>query len=357
MPDLLERIVDVIITRQTTVPSMRSFSEHLFVDEFDPTGTRFADRRVIVIGSPEELITAGLSKESAAYRAAVKQFSQSPRIRFMYVGCKQPNDASWTVALSEIKKRNDGFYAISTCARTMAEQQQIALWTEANQKLYGIESGDPQITDEETGDIASWAKLFNLDRSFVFFHPDSAPGADGKITDGDHFPAAALFGKVLTFQPGSATWMFKDLNAVPTYELDTDKFNTATNKNAMLYCRVADVPITFWGKVSSGEYIDIIHGCDWLRARIMNKVFTVLKKHKKVPFTDVGITWIDGALRSALQEGVDLAGLLETYTIHKPLASNIPASEKANRNLSMLDFEGPVQGAIHTTRIRGNVTL
>jgi hypothetical protein len=196
-----------------------------------------------------------------------------------------------------------------------------------------------------------------MDYTFCIFHPDCVPGSDEKISESDPMPAVALFGKMLTYQPGSATWMFKDLNSVPTYELETNQFNTATAKNALLYCRVADVPTTFWGKVGSGEYIDIIHGCDWLRARIQNEVFTVLNKHKKVPYTDIGITIIANALQAALQEGVDVAELLESYVIKKPLKSNIPEYEKAARNLPWLDFEGPVQGAIHTTKIRGTVTL
>ena len=357
MADLLERIVDVVINRQTSVPSMKSFSEHLFVDTFNPVGTKFANKRVLVIGDPEELITAGLDADSVPYKAAMKQFSQSPHIGKMYIGCKTPADTNWGVALSAIKKADNGFYAVTTSARTMAEQQEIVLWVEANQKLYGIESGDQNIVDEETGDIAAYIKLNNIDRSFVFYHPDCEPDESGKITDDDPMPAVAFFGKQLTFQPGSATWMFKDMNAVPTYELDTGPFETATAKNVLLYCLVADVPTTFWGKVGSGEYIDIIHGCDWLRARIQNKVFTDLKKNKKVPFNDTGIAIITGALRSALQEGKDIAELLDDYTITAPERTNVAEDERGKRNLPGVEFEGPVQGAIHTTRIRGNITL
>jgi len=357
MADLLDRIVDVTLNRQTTVPSMKSFSEHLFVDAFDPTGTKFAEKRVIAIGDPEELVSAGLKPESPAYRAAMKQFAQNPHIGTMHVGVKRPGDKSWADALSAIRKENGDFYAVTTSARTMAEQQEIAGWVEANEKLYCIESGDPTITGKESGDIAAWIKLMNLDRSFVFFHPDCAPGENGKITAEDPMPGVAAFGSILTFQPGSATWMFKDFKAVPTYALDTGEFNTASAKNAMLYCLVAGVPTTFWGKVGSGEYIDIIHGCDWLKARIQNKVFADLKKNKKVPFNDTGIAIVTGALRSALQEGIDVAELLDDYDITVPSKADVPEDERGKRNLPGVSFTAPVQGAIHTTKIRGNITL
>ncbi|MDR2071468.1 MAG: hypothetical protein LBP81_08670 [Treponema sp.] len=52
----------------------------------------------------------------------------------------------------------------------MANQQECAQWIQANEKLGGLCSGDSTIPDAETGDIAAWAKLNNLDRVFVFFH-------------------------------------------------------------------------------------------------------------------------------------------------------------------------------------------
>lgn len=358
MADLLNRIVEVVINRQTMIPSMKSFSEHLFVDAFDVTGTDFdAAHRVKVIGDPEELITAGLTVNSVPYLAAQKQFSQNPHIGKMYIGVKLPTDANWGAALSAIKKQNDGFYAVTASARTMEEQQEIATWVEANKKLYCAESGDSMITDEETGDIAAWLKLNNMDRTFVIFHPGCVPGENGKIVSADPMPGVALFGGMLTFQPGSATWMFKDMNAVPTYELETGQFDTASAKNAMLYCSVADVPTTFWGKVGSGEYIDIIHGCDWLEARIQNKIFTDLKKNKKVPFNNTGIEIIKGALKSALDEGIKIAELLDSYEITIPDASEVAEDEKAERNLPQVKFSAPLQGAIHTTKLSGTVTL
>jgi hypothetical protein len=359
MADLIERIVDVVINRQTTVPSMKSFSEHLFVSEFDVQDTTFdADHRVKVIGDPEELITAGLTVDSVPYLAAQKQFSQSPHIKKMYIGVKLPTDETWGAALSAIKKQNNGFYAVTTSARSMDEQQVIAQWVEANEKLYGIESGDPLIISAPTGDIAAWIKLNNLDRSFVLYHPDCIGDKDNqKITANDPMPAVALFGSQLTFQPGSATWMFKDMNAVPTYELDAGSFEQASAKNTMLYCLVADVPTTFWGKVGSGEYIDIIHGCDWLKARIQNKIFMVLKNRKKVPFNDVGIQTVIDALNAALQEGVDIAELLESYVVTAPTREEVPEDERGKRNLPNVKFDAPVQGAIHTTQIRGTITL
>jgi hypothetical protein len=71
----------------------------------------------------------------------------------------------------------------------------------------------------------------------------------------------------------------------------------------------------------------------------------------------MGITIVCDALRDALQEGVDVAEVLNSYTITTPEASSIPADEKAKRNLPDVKWDAPLQGAIHTARFRGTVTL
>jgi hypothetical protein len=359
MADLIDKIVKVVITRQTSVPSMKSFSEHLVADMFDPSGITpvfDADHRVRLFSSPSEILEAGFTSDSFIYRAAEKQFSQSPHIGQIYVGLKMSSDASWADTLTAIMNQNNSWYALSTSARTMADQQQIAQWVQANEKLTILATGDDTVINEETGDIASWAKLMNLDRVVVFYHPDAGLNESGKVKEVDPIPEAAYFGKMLTKHPGSPTWKFKDLQAVPTFALTGGQFTTAMNKNATVYCLVADVAMTFEGKTAAGEYIDVIHGLDWLKARIQNLVFTPMKQMDKIPFTDSGIQIIVGQLRAALDEGVRYS-ILASFDITNPSAAEVPADQKAKRNLPDVNWTSPLAGAIHSTEINGTVTL
>jgi hypothetical protein len=358
MGDLLDKIVDVTITRQTTVPSMKSFSEHLIVDMFDPASIPGfgAGSRIKVFGSPDEVLGAGFPTDSFIYRAFVKQFSQSPHIGRAWVGVKLASDASWADALGAIKRASNVFYAVSASAREMAAQQQIAQWVQANEKLVIIGTGDPAVVDQETGDFAAWAKLNNLDRVIPFYHPDCGLDAQGQVKADDPIPEAAYFGKMLTKHPGSPTWKFKGLQAVPTFELDEGQFTKSQDKNATVYCSVADVPMTFEGKTAAGEFIDVIHGCDWLKARIQNLVFSKLVELDKVPFTDAGIQIIVGQLRQALDEGIKYE-ILASYDIGFPAAADVATTEKGIRLLPDISFEAPLAGAIHATKIKGTVKL
>jgi hypothetical protein len=269
-----------------------------------------------------------------------------------------PADANWTAALTKMKEENNDWYAISVSARMMANQQECAQWIQANEKLGGLCNGDSTITDEETGDIAEWAKLNNLDRVFVFFHPDAklADAAVDALAANDPLPEAAYFGKMLTYPPGSVNWKFKELQSVPTYELTQGQVKNVEDKNATWYMTTADVPMTANGQVASGEYIDVIHGLDWLKARIQNLVFTALVNVDKVPFTDEGVQMVVSPLKAALEEGKKNK-ILASYEITFPAVADVSVTDKGKRFLPDVNFTGVLAGAINATKINGVVTL
>jgi hypothetical protein len=257
-----------------------------------------------------------------------------------------------------MKEQNNDWYAVSVSARLMANQQECARWIQSNEKLGGLCSGDSTVTDAETGDIAAWAKLNNLDRVFVFFHPDAklADAAVDSLSPADPVPEAAYFGKLLTKQPGSATWKFKELQSVPTYELTQGQVANVESKNATWYMDTAGVPMTSNGQVASGEYIDVIHGLDWLKARIQNLVFSALVNVDKVPFTDAGVQMVVSPLKAALEESRQ-NGILASYEIDFPAVADVSVTDKAERFLPDITFGGVLAGAIHGTKINGVVTL
>jgi len=459
MADQLDKIVNVTIERQTRVPSMKSFSNHMVAAEFSPVGINPVfdpEHRVRKFGSLDEIEAAGFPTNGYVYRAASKQYSQSSHIGDIYIGWKIPSglnlttgvlntplvagdiiqwsvngiqmeeilfddegssgsciskmvsilkeefgtlftakkidaktitlygaavavvfavtgkpettmtftakpitaDINWTYALSKMKEQNNDWYALSTSTRQMINQQDVSQWIQSNKKLCCLCSGDDLIPNEETGDIASYTQLNNLSRVFVFYHPDAKladPNIDA-IADSDPIPEAAYFGKMLSKKPGSATWKFKELEAVPTYELSQGQVSNVEKKNATWYMKTADVPMTSNGQVAAGEYIDVIHGIDWLEARIQNLVFTALVGVDKVPFTDAGVQMVVSPLKSALEEAVK-NGILASYVIDYPAVADVSVTDKGSRFLPDVKFTGVLAGAIHGTKINGVVTL
>jgi hypothetical protein len=348
MADFLDNVVKVTIDRQTTVPSMASFSDHLIVD------TRAVDitqeGRVQKYGDLSELLDAGFTNTSFAYKAAQKQLSQSPHIGEFFVGLRTNTSETWAEALQAIQDENNEWYAVSIATRIMAEQQAAAEWIEAAGKLLGLATGDPALVNSAGGDIASWAQTMNLNRVFTFYHPDITGGVDP-------IPEAALFGKMLTKHPGLATWALKELSSVPTYNLKAGQYTKSQDKNALVYLRIAGVPVIQDGKVASGEYIDVIHGVDWLQARIQNLVFTPMIQQDKISFTDDGVQTIVASLRAALEEGVQYKIITAEYEIQYPKISDLAKDWKGKRTLPDIKFTAPLDGAIQHVIIDGTVTL
>jgi hypothetical protein len=236
----------------------------------------------------------------------------------------------------------------------MADQQDVAQWGQANEKLVSITTGDPLVTDEETGDIAAWAKLNNLDRVFVLFHPDSK--TDGTLADTDPIEEAALFGKVLTKHPGSVNWKFRELQSVPTYDLKAGQVSTMEKKNANWYMDVSGIPMISAGITSAGEWIDVIHGLDWLKALIENYVFTAMAQIDKVNFTDDGVQILVSQLRKALVEG-ETWDIITDIDITYPKVMDVAKLMKGQRTLPDVKFTAALKGAINKIIIDGTITL
>ena len=446
----IDEIIEVNISRQTSVASMASFSEHLIADCFNPVGIKpkfDKTHRVRIFGSAAEVAEAGFDTDSWVYKAAERQFSQSPHIKQIYVGWKAPSgladtkltfssdfiagneavltlnaitldsvayntegsnaavleklaelinaefagrleasvsgeneisifgtavsgvnvavtggdthnqtvtasvkaiaaDTDWTTALNAmLNDQNNGFYACEIHSEVLTDLQDFAQWVQANEKLGGIVSSDSTIIDGE-GDIADWLKTNNIDRVFCFFSPN------------DPYFVSGLFGKMLTKHPGSATWAHKALESTPTVELSAGERNVALSKNANIYTSVSSLPLTRWGTTGSGEYIDVIHGCDWLKAKIQQLVLTTLANQDKVAFDDTGIESIKSQLKAGLEQGVTYSILKAgEYTIECPTAAEVDAAAKAERKLPDVKFNAPLSGAIHKTAINGVVTL
>ena len=114
-----------------------------------------------------------------------------------------------------------------------------------------------------------------------------------------------------------------------------------------------------YGAMAGAEWIDIIRGSDWLRARIRERVLGVLVNLKKVPFTDAGMQIIRSQVLAQLRAGIGrgfLSGDVEpTCTV--PSANAVTDSDKNLRELSGVFFRARTAGAIHKLTVEGELTL
>lgn len=258
-----------------------------------------------------------------------------------------PND------LTAISAVNDDWYALAATTRDLATVKAIALWVESRIKIFGTASDNANIINQASGiDTTSIAAFLNINgyvRSFVIYHQDSQ----------DDFPECAWFGAVLPLQPGSETWMFKNLKTIAYSNLTSTQQNNAFDKGCNTYQYVGGVGITQKGTVAQGEFIDIIRGVDWLTSTIQSYVYSVLVNNPKVPYTNTGITQIESEIRRALQLGVNNNFIASepAYQIIVPNATTVPTIDKTNRILRNVSFRATLAGAIHAVEITGTVSV
>lgn len=231
-----------------------------------------------------------------------------------------------------------------------------AAWVQARRKLLGVDTTDSNCTDiGVTSDVGSTLKAAAYERTFTIFSQKHLLS----------YSAAAWMGVRFPTNPGKATWNLVTLAGVTVSTLTDGQVSVLLGKNVNVYIPIAGLNSTQNGFTATGEFIDIMHGTDWLVARLKERVFGTLKgasdAGSKIGFTDSGIAIIKGAVYAQLTEATsDDYQLLKkdpAPTVTVPKAKDVSSADKGLRNLPNVNFTGEYVGAIHRTTINGTISL
>lgn len=245
-----------------------------------------------------------------------------------------------------------GWYALMHPFQSKAIQVILDTWAEANGKLLLLGTQDSDTINVAVGSDTSTTAAGTLKastalRASVWYHPDNGS-----------FIAGALAGACLPLDPGSETWAFKTLAGVASTTLTATQRTNALAKYANVYETISGVSVTEMGKVSGNEYIDVIRFRDWLQVNMSADIFAALTRSKKIPFTDDGITMIQGIVLARLKLGVASGGLSSSPapTCTVPKAADVSSSDKSSRTLNNVKFDATLAGAIHVVTVTGVIS-
>jgi len=262
---------------------------------------------------------------------------------------------SQTIAedLADISEADDTWYGLVYTSRTQADVEAAAAYIETKNKIFLTSSAEADIVDTtvsaDTTTVAAKLRASAYARSGVIYHPDAAT----------IYPEAALFGVILPLDPGSYTGAFKTLTGIAVTVLTETQKTNALAKNCNIYREVGGVNITREGTVAEGEYIDTIIFIDWMQARMIEGIYSVLVNQPKVPYTDAGIAAIEAEITAVLQLGIARGGIAidPPFSVSVPKAADVSAADKANRELNDVTFQATLSGAIHAVTVQGRVTV
>lgn len=263
-----------------------------------------------------------------------------------------------TAALAAVGNFPANWYGLVITSRDEDDVLAAAAWAEANKKLFGTASSSTAILNAaSTTDIAAQLQQANYFRTFGFYHGAAAT----------QYIEAAIMSYMFTYYPGQETWALKRLAGITYDNLSEGDSLAARNKNFSTFEPFRNFSVTQQGKVSAGEWIDVIRLRDALEDQIKVSIAgAMIRADGKVPYTDGGIQIILNALRAPLDLNVQRGGIappemdendrvIPSYTVSAPRSANVPVNDKANRILRDVKFTARLAGAIHVVEVKGSL--
>lgn len=248
--------------------------------------------------------------------------------------------------LAAIQLADGDWYGLAIDSCSNAEQAAAAAWAESNEKLFCPSTSDSACADSgSTTDLAYVLNAAAYARTALWYEQRSTQAYLG----------CAVMGRMLATVPGKATWAEKKVNGV-SHSAVTDTEGTNLEAKACNYLKdAASVSFTWKGVTSAEEWIDITVGSDSLRTDMQERIFLAKTNRDKIGFDDAGIAVVVAEVNAALQQKVRDDFIEPGFTITVPKASEISATDKANRELNGIEFDAPLTGAIHVSNITGRV--
>jgi hypothetical protein len=250
-------------------------------------------------------------------------------------------------ALDEFLDAGVDFYGVMITDRTAANALAVSAWAEAAKRIFGISLNESGMKASSTTDTGSKMKAKAVEYSFAMYR--------GNATE---YPEATYIAQELAETPGSVTWMFKTLPGITPDDLTATEKTNLRAKNINFYTTENGVNMTEQGKAAGGRFLDIVHGRDWLAARLGEDVFALLKGAKKIPYTDKGVAVLELAIRKRISDA-QAAGVVSTeepVTVSVPKVASQSANDRAARKFPGITWGATLAGAIHSVTIRGVLT-
>lgn len=355
------------------------FDNLLIVGPLPKAATEVAPPMVGVYSSLDEVLAAGWVARGADADpvgvAAQVAFGQNPRPTKIYIAPIQMVEGEAgkaeepAVATIQRAVATDGWYAVCPAGVDSSQYEAIAEYIETQEKIFCYTELDCfQSGADDSGEIHCTPVVSNGHyRTIWIYGRVTSDQAAEDIPTNNLYMNVAMIAKWLQYPAGTETAAFKQLALVTPSELTSGEKAVLEKSNGNFFATIGAKNVTIGGKVSSGEWADIIRFRDWQKNDMQVAVANLFTSVPKVPYTDSGIALVQNQMAASLKRGQDRGGVAEDefddygntvqgFVISVPASSSIPASEKATRKLRNLKFKARLAGAIHFAELDGSLT-
>ncbi|GIM19653.1 hypothetical protein KHM19_21350 [Leptospira borgpetersenii] len=304
------------------------------------------------IQDADELLdpSIGYGQNSSEYKLVQAIFSGSPRAEKVAV-LKLGSFETLPSELADL--RNDGFdswFWLLTTARTLSEIKIASEYMKALEKMYICATADQTALDQLKDHANTILTISN---------------------HAEEFPDGGWFGRCGSAPIGSIAWDSKQLNGQKNSDVTTSEHSQILAKNGNLIREMGGVNVTWEGKTMSGQYIDVVIGRYYLKARLQEAYHSLKINNDRLSMTISGLRLLEAALREVFRDcgrrGViakveDDDGRSRSdfgdyqYKLFMPeKISDIPMNDRANRKVSPIKFTCTVGGGINKIEISGTM--
>lgn len=251
--------------------------------------------------------------------------------------------------LAAILAYDTDWYGLGIDCESEAQINIAAVWAETQKTIYIASSIDSDVKTSATTDIGSDLAGAGYARTGLLFSEYNS-----------QYSGLRWLGKMLPKDPGSATFCYKQLAGNTVSSLSAAEEGYLNGKKVNHYQSVGGVSVTQKGYSASGEFLDVTLGVDWFRARLQERIWSLLVNNDKIPYDIAGDLFraqIMAQLEEGRKKGVIAPDVEATpWVISIPEVDDISAADRASRIFPDVEFSAYLAGAVHTLEIQGTLS-
>ena len=354
----VSEIISVSITVSQDTIARTSFGIPAIHAQFATNKTTTTFGRARTYSSVKAAEEDGWVAADGVHKALTRIFAQDPKPASAVVGRRDSGDSGWPAAFATIMEENNEWYAFDIVpvavgdADISLELEAVSAWAEdyTRRKLFFTQHSDAEIANQSsTTDIGAAWKTAKRKRSILIHRPVARLG--------EQLPLG-WFAEGAAYTVGASSYSYKDILGTTTDKFTATARAALEAKNVNYYTTVANLDVMRKGVVSSGEWIDVIQGIDWLTAGIEEDVFAGIVAERKFPYDDPGIVSMAGIVQARLEQG-GRNGILQLGSIAMtvPKYDEIPLLDRQSRKITGVGFKALLRGSAYSASFVGTVSV
>lgn len=269
--------------------------------------------------------------------------------------------------LAAVNLQNGTWFWLVSDSHVDEDVLALAGYAQEHDKLYWTSSQDPDVLNAADDNILERLTSLGYNNTgFALWRSD----ADST------FPEAGIIGAMAAAQPGTTTLHGKTLIGVAPEPLTPTQETNIVSQNGNIYRREYGINFYRDGRMVSGNFCDTIHHALWVKARVAESLFGLLKRQSDlldgVRFTAKGLAQIKqaifenpiniGVLNGSIANEINTStesGLKEDLrpTIFVPDRADISLDDITQRILNGVVVEYVYAGFIHYVKVKVNVLV